>query len=42
MEKISTLIIDDLADSRINLRQDLTDYCPEIEVVGEAQGVVSG
>lgn len=36
------LIIDDLENARISLRSDLNDYCPEIEVVGEAEGVVSG
>lgn len=36
------LIIDDVANARISLRKDLEDYCPDIEVVGEADGVVNG
>ncbi len=36
------IIIDDVLNARISLRSDIADYCPEIEVVGEAEGVVSG
>jgi len=39
---IRAIIIDDIANARISLKADLDDYCPEIEVVGEAEGVVSG
>jgi two-component system LytT family response regulator len=42
MEKISAVIIDDLQESRQLLSQDLADYCDQIEVIGEADGVVSG
>lgn len=36
------IIIDDLDNARLSLKKDLEDYCPEIEVVGEAEGVVTG
>lgn len=36
------IIIDDVENARIGLRQDLEDYCPEVEVAGMADGVVSG
>jgi two-component system LytT family response regulator len=36
------IIIDDVLNARISLRSDIADYCPEIEIVGEAEGVVSG
>lgn len=36
------IIIDDLPHSRSALHADLKDYCPQVEVVGEAEGVVSG
>jgi two-component system LytT family response regulator len=36
------IIIDDLSIARDTLKQDLTDYCPDIEIIGEADGVVSG
>lgn len=36
------IIIDDIENARIGLRQDLRDYCENVEVVGEADGVVSG
>jgi two-component system LytT family response regulator len=36
------IIIDDIENARIGLRQDLLDYCENVEVVGEADGVVSG
>lgn len=36
------VIIDDLENARISLRKDLEDYCSEVEVIGEAEGVVSG
>lgn len=42
MEKIKAIIIDDLEDSRNILKQDLSDYCPQVQVIGEADGVVSG
>lgn len=36
------IIIDDMERSRAALRADISDYCPEVELVGEAEGVVSG
>lgn len=36
------VIIDDLLKARDFLRRDLLSFCPEIEVIGEAEGVVSG
>ena len=38
----SAVIIDDNQGARLALRQDLLEVCPEIKVVGEADGVVSG
>lgn len=35
------IIVDDVKKFRSNLIQDLNDYCPEVEVVGTADGVVS-
>lgn len=39
---LSAVIIDDVASARTNLKADLATYCPQIEVIGEAEGVVSG
>lgn len=36
------VIIDDVENARISLRSDLEDYCEHIEIIGEADGVVSG
>lgn len=36
------VIIDDIKESRGSLRADLETYCPEIEIIGEADSVVSG
>jgi two-component system LytT family response regulator len=41
MEKLRALIVDDIKESRINLKVDLADYCPEIEVVAEAESVIT-
>lgn len=38
---LTALIVDDIAESRINLKADLQDYCPNVEVVGEAESVLS-
>jgi len=35
------VIVDDMELARESLRADLAQYCPELELVGEAQGVVS-
>lgn len=39
---LSCIIIDDLALARENLKADLADHCPDIEIKGEAEGVVTG
>ena len=39
---IEAVIIDDVQQARETLKADLKDYCPEIKIVGEADGVVSG
>lgn len=39
---IRALIVDDIADARNNIRLDLETYCPSVEIIGEADGVVSG
>lgn len=36
------VIIDDMPAARIALKEDLRSYCPEVTLVGEAEGVVSG
>jgi two-component system LytT family response regulator len=36
MQKYRALIVDDEENSRSNTRNMLTNYCPEIEIVGEA------
>lgn len=36
------VIIDDVENARISLRKDLEDYCPSIQLVGEAGGVLEG
>lgn len=39
---MKAILVDDVENSRIALRSDLEDYCPDIEIVGEASGVVEG
>lgn len=39
---MKAIIIDDLEDARLALKTDLEAYCPAIEILGEAEGVVSG
>lgn len=39
---IRSLIIDDVEKARVALKSDLADYCPQIQVTGEADGVESG
>ena len=41
MQKISTLIIDDEFHARENLKLLLTEFCPQINIVGEADGIQS-
>jgi len=40
--KIKAVIIDDMDAARASLLLELTESCPEIEIVGEAHSVVSG
>lgn len=42
MSTKTAIIIDDAENARVALKTDLMDYCPEIEVIGEASGVVEG
>jgi len=39
---IKAVIIDDVASARENLKQDIATYCSNIEIIGEAEGVVTG
>lgn len=39
---MKAVVIDDIKDARAGLIAELNQYCPNIEVVGEANGVVSG
>lgn len=39
---IKALIIDDLEQARTTLKKDLSTYASDIEIIGEAEGVVSG
>ena len=39
---VKAVIIDDVQKARIALKVDLKDYCPEVTVVGEAEGVKDG
>ena len=41
MTKIRALIVDDEANNRENLQLALTVYCPEVEVVAEADAAIS-
>lgn len=40
--KLKAIIIDDMELARASLKADLADFCPEVEVVAEAEGVLSG
>jgi len=40
-DKLKAVIIDDMELARVSLKADLADYCPNVEVVGEADGVLS-
>ncbi|HTJ50443.1 MAG TPA: response regulator [Cyclobacteriaceae bacterium] len=42
MKTFRALIIDDTENSRITLAHDLKEYCPQINVVGQADGVKTG
>lgn len=39
---VTAIIIDDIKLARETLKADLSDYCPEIKLIGEADSVVSG
>ncbi len=39
---MKAIIIEDVEDARLALNQDLADYCPEVRIIGEAEGVLSG
>lgn len=42
LQKIRAIIIDDIKLARASLRADIEDHCEAVEIVGEANGVVSG
>lgn len=42
MPTFKALIIDDVPEARLTLRQDIEEHCPDLVVVGEAEGVASG
>lgn len=42
MKKLKALIVDDEFHARENLRMLLEEFCPEVEVVGDADGVKQG
>lgn len=39
---MKALIVDDIAEARQTLARDIRDYCSDVELLGEAEGVVSG
>ncbi|MDP5171604.1 MAG: LytTR family DNA-binding domain-containing protein [Bacteroidia bacterium] len=39
---VQAVLIDDVADARATLREELGEWCPQIEIIGEADGVVKG
>ena len=39
---MKAIIIDDVATARETLQEDVATYCPDIEIIGTADGVVSG
>ena len=39
MKTFRAIIVDDTEISRVTLRHDLVEYCPQVDVVGEADGV---
>ncbi len=40
--KLKAILIDDMQSALDQLRSDLHNYCPEVDVIGTASGVVSG
>lgn len=39
---MKAILIDDIEQARLTLRKDLEDYAPDVEIIGEAGGVVEG
>lgn len=39
---LTAVIVDDMPQAIENLKRDLSLYCPDVQVIGEAEGVVSG
>ncbi len=39
---LNAIIIDDVPQARETLKEDLETYCPQVKIIGEAEGVVSG
>src|SRR5678816_2419062 len=39
---IKAILIDDIEQARITLKKDLQVYAPDVEVIGEANGVIEG
>ncbi len=39
---LKAILIDDIEDARKTLRKDLENLCPEVQIIGEAGGVVEG
>ncbi len=39
---ITAVIIDDVEHAIVTLKKDLEDYCPQVEIIGTADGVVNG
>lgn len=40
--KLTAVIVDDVEQARATLKEDLAEYCPDVEIIGEADGVVTG
>lgn len=39
---MKAIIVDDLSDARLAIKADVEGYCPQVEIIGEAEGVISG
>lgn len=40
--RMTAVLVDDMADARATLRAELETWCPDVEILDEADGVVSG
>jgi len=40
--KLTAALVDDVDQARETLKEDLATYCPDVEIIGEANGVVTG